>query len=65
MNMKEKHKSVYAISDEDELKKVLENCEENSEDIFSEHIGLEYSTLKKLAKDFGFSINKENESINF
>lgn len=58
------NKTIYSISDENELMKVLGNCSENNDDVLSEHVGLEYSTLKKLVSDFGISLTEENkESI--
>lgn len=54
------HKSIFSISNEEELEKVLEYCEESIEDVYLDYIGHEFSTIKKLANAFGFSLNKEN-----
>lgn len=54
--IEEKNKSIYTITGESELRDVLVYCEEEFEDIVLDKIGKEYSTLKKLANDFGLTI---------
>ncbi|MBT2734731.1 ATP-dependent endonuclease [Bacillus sp. ISL-7] len=60
-NYEGKTKSIYSILNEDELTRVLDLCEENTEDITLDLIGNEYSTVKKLAADFGFTLNDSNQ----
>lgn len=55
------NKSVYSIEDEKELTRVQEFCQENITDINQGQLGYHYSTLKKLAEDFDFSLNEKNE----
>ncbi|WP_271852610.1 ATP-dependent nuclease [Planococcus maritimus] len=56
-------KTTFIISTEEELKKVLEHCEESIEDINLNCLGAEYSTLEKLAKNFSFSLKESNRDI--
>ncbi|MGI8281737.1 ATP-dependent nuclease [Bacillus mycoides] len=58
-----KNKSVYSIVNEEELDRVLIHCKEEKEDIIEDQVGYEYSTLKKLADDFGFLLNKSNKNL--
>ncbi|TCD31188.1 MULTISPECIES: ATP-dependent nuclease [Bacillus cereus group] len=59
-NMEGKTKAVYSILDNSELNEVLSLCEEKLEDVISEHIGIEYTTLNKLSVDFGFTLTEGN-----
>ncbi|WP_440969626.1 hypothetical protein ACSS6N_14945 [Peribacillus frigoritolerans] len=56
-----KLKPVYSILDEQELRMVLRLCEEQLDDVIYENIGIEYSTINKLAADFGFTLTKKNK----
>ncbi|MBT2216472.1 AAA family ATPase [Virgibacillus dakarensis] len=59
-----KSKSMYSIEDEAELDEVLLHCKENIDNIILDNVGCEYSTLKKLANEFGFNLTESNkESI--
>ncbi|MDN3451554.1 AAA family ATPase [Planococcus sp. APC 3906] len=55
----EKRDKVFSIISLEELEKVLIFCEESLEEVISENIGVEYSTLNKLALDFKFKVKKE------
>ncbi|KAB0443983.1 ATP-dependent nuclease [Lysinibacillus fusiformis] len=58
-------KPVYSIKNIEELEQVLIYCEENTEDIVADQIGIEYSSLKSLAKDFCLTYFEQNiEHIN-
>lgn len=53
---------IYSINDENELEQVLEFCDEDKHtDIVRDDIGMEFTTLLKLSKSFGFEITTENE----
>lgn len=54
-------KSIYSIRNMEELKAVIELCNEESDEINDNLIGNEYSTLKKLVNAFGISLVKSNE----
>lgn len=58
--IEQKTKAVYSILDDSKLNKVLSLCEERLEDVISEHIGIEYTTLNKLSVDFGFTLTEGN-----
>jgi putative ATP-dependent endonuclease of OLD family len=60
-NVESNSKFVYSIVDDSELNEVLGLCDEQLDDVIPEHIGLEYSTLKKLSAGFGFTLTKENQ----
>lgn len=60
-NVEGKTKSVYSILDSTELDKVLELCDEDLEDVNSEHIGTQFTTLNKLSSAFGFTLTKDNK----
>lgn len=58
-------KACYSIRNIEELEQVLIYCEENIEDIIDDQFGIEYSSLKSLAKEFGLTYHEENiEDIN-
>ncbi|WP_336825059.1 AAA family ATPase [Sporosarcina sp. USHLN248] len=54
---------LYLIVDETELSNVLEHCEENIDEISLVPIGKEFSTIKKLARSFGFSLTEANADL--
>lgn len=56
-----KRKPIFSIINKEELLQVIKLIEENYEDIIDEQVGNEYSTLNKLAKDFGFTYSDKNE----
>lgn len=56
------NKFIFSIADTEELAAVLEYCDESIEEINSDQVGNEYSTLKKLADSFTFSLTKINEN---
>lgn len=57
-----KTKSVYSLVDDRELYEVLDLCKEQLDDVITEHIGIEYSTLNKLSADFGFTLTEDNRN---
>lgn len=59
---KEGFKSIYSIQNNIHLQEILKIIDKKEEDLNTEFIGKEYSTLKKLAKDFKFEVNNENEN---
>lgn len=59
---KEGFKSIYSIQNNTHLQGILKIINKKEEDLNTEFIGKEYSTLKKLAKDFKFEVNNENEN---
>ncbi|RTQ92242.1 ATP-dependent nuclease [Lysinibacillus telephonicus] len=58
---KEGFKSVYRISNNDHLNEVLKILGKTEDELKTEFIGKEYSTLRKLAKDFNFDVSSEKE----
>ncbi|MEC0304057.1 ATP-dependent nuclease [Terribacillus saccharophilus] len=60
--VEDKSKSVYSLVDDLELNKVLGVCEEQRDNVVTEHMGLEYSTLNKLASGFGFTLTADNKN---
>lgn len=61
-NVEGKTKSVYSLVDDTELHEVLDLCKEQLDDVITEHIGIEYSTLNKLSADFGFTLTEDNRN---
>ncbi|MGM0865440.1 MAG: ATP-dependent nuclease [Bacillota bacterium] len=61
-NAEGKTKAIYSILDKAELNQVLSLCDEEMDDVITEHIGIEYSTLNKLAADFGFTLTEYNRN---
>ncbi|MEJ9233092.1 AAA family ATPase [Peribacillus butanolivorans] len=61
-NVEGKTKSVYSLVDDSELHEVLGLCEEQLDDVITEHIGIEYSTLNKLSAGFGFTLTEDNQN---
>lgn len=57
-----KTSSFYSIVNDLELNQVLGVCRLKLEDSVPENIGIEYSTLNKLALAFGINITKDNKS---
>ncbi|MFP3324253.1 AAA family ATPase [Planococcus sp. SIMBA_160] len=55
----DKRDTVYSIVSLDELDKVLTLCGEIKENVILENIGVEYSTIKKLVKDFKITVSQE------
>ena len=56
---KEEAKYIYSIQNNTKLTEVLVLTDQNEEEIGTEYIGKEYSTLNKLAKDFGINITSD------
>ncbi|HEF5693210.1 TPA: AAA family ATPase [Bacillus cereus] len=59
----EKEKPFFSIEDETKVDEILPHINKTKEKLKVEYIGFEYSTLKKLAKDFGFKVLEENEMV--
>ena len=59
-NAEDKIKYVYSLKDESELNDILDLCEEQLHEVIKENIGIGYSTLNKLAADFGFTLTEDN-----
>ncbi|MFS3930873.1 ATP-dependent nuclease [Priestia flexa] len=59
----EKEKPFFSIEDEAKLDEILPHINVLKENLKMDYIGFEYSTLRKLAKDFGFKISEENEDV--
>lgn len=59
-NYEDKTKYFYSIENEEELEKVLLFCDRN-DNLTKEYYGYQYSTIKKLAKDFNLNIIEDNE----
>ncbi|MCC2362758.1 ATP-dependent nuclease [Bacillus cereus] len=55
-------RSIFNIESEIQLDGILHCISEPKERIKLDYIGTDYSTLKKLAKDFGFKVTNENEN---
>lgn len=58
---KEGFESIYSIRDNSQLESIIKLLKIDKEKLNDEFIGMEYSTLRKLAKDFNFEVNKSNE----
>ncbi|MCM3181170.1 ATP-dependent nuclease [Cytobacillus horneckiae] len=56
-------KPFFNIEDEAKLDEILPHIAKSKEKLRTDYIGVDYSTLRKLAKDFGFEVTKENEDI--
>ncbi|WP_285395805.1 AAA family ATPase [Lysinibacillus sp. fls2-241-R2A-57] len=54
-------KVIFRIDNESELDKILSHIEEEKEKLKMDYFGEDYSTLRKLAKDFKFKVLKANE----
>lgn len=59
----EKEKSFFSIENDGELEVILPHISVLKEKLKLDYIGFKYSTLRKLAKDFGFKISEVNEEI--
>ncbi|HDR8078363.1 TPA: AAA family ATPase, partial [Bacillus cereus] len=60
--IEEVNTSIYNIESEMKLDEILHCITESKEKLRLDYLGIDYSTLKKLAKDFGFKVTKENEA---
>ena len=56
-----KEEAIFSIDNESELEQVLSFCSEEYDEVIPEHIGVEYATLKKLAKGFNLVIDDYHE----
>ncbi|SHN24205.1 ATP-dependent nuclease [Gracilibacillus kekensis] len=56
-----KEEAIFSINNEEELEQVLCFCSEEYDDIIPEHMGVEYATLKQLAKEFNFVIDEDRK----
>src|SRR5699024_11379734 len=55
-------KNIYRIENDNELDDVLAYCDEKKDNLHIESIGNYYSSLKSLARGFGFKLNDSNNN---
>lgn len=60
-SVEDKNQVSFSIQNEDQLMQVLEHCDESIEEITCIFFGNEFSTLKKLADSFGFTLDSTNQ----
>ncbi|MDU7575193.1 MAG: AAA family ATPase [Bacillus subtilis] len=54
-------KNIFVVKNEEKLKEILTYLCIQEDKINEDYIGKKYSTLRKLAKDFGFKVTSDNE----